>query len=136
MLYRLLSNVISHSDKYNFNYGCVGEGTTEFHDLGETFVTDTLDIIIGKISSFCGSKDLSDLLINSCDENGRVDCQVMTVKPHKFNRVSDKSLTLWKNGEKDLYLNDVCFIIETSVDGGLTYEQLELPHVEGAINES
>lgn len=133
-LYRLSNNVISHSEKDVFIQGCVGGSTTEFHDIGEFFTTDNLQLIIDKINEFCGSKDNANLLINSCDENGRIDCQVLTVKPHKFNTVSQKSLDSWTNGERDLYLNDVSFTIETSTDSGLTYKMLQLPDVKGAYN--
>lgn len=134
MLYRLSTSVISHSEKDIFNEGCVGQSTTEFHDIDQV-ITDKLEIIIDKINGFCGSLDNANLLINSCDEDGRIDCQVLTVKPHRFNKVSTKSLALWKNGEKDLYLNDISFYVETSENGGLTYNAIKLPNVKGAYNK-
>ena len=135
-LYKLSKAIISHADEDNIDNGCTGEGTTQFLELDSDFVTDNLKTIIDKINEFCKNSDMGAILVNSCGDAGRIDCQVMTTKPHKFHKLSEKVQKQFLAGERNLYLNDVCFQVETSNDNGISYERLELPHVEGACNQS
>ncbi|UUW39250.1 hypothetical protein [Vibrio phage Artemius] len=93
----------------NFENGCDPfKSETQFiNDL--TFESDSLTSLMTKICKHFNVR-MDSVLLNSCDEIGRIDVQTYT-KTLKGNKCTyDKYCEGFKNGEFDMWLN--CFIGE------------------------
>ena len=74
-------------------------------DGNDTFKADTVDDLIGQIMSFVGCEDRDSVLLDSCEEPGRIDIQIMETDDGFLATESD--LATWKQGRKRLWL--VCY---------------------------
>lgn len=104
---------IAHSEQDDFQNGCIAPtycehlGSLDFTIKGNSFI----DLIDQLKVTFCTSND-EDFTINACDELGRLDLQLMQIKPFHRSKVSPKSFELWKAGKKKLFLTDYSFQVE------------------------
>ena len=75
-------------------------------DICTTFENETIEGLLSDIKNFYSVADES-LLLNACDEDGRIDIQILengdSIQP------SDSSIELWKQGKKKLYLSTYTF---------------------------
>lgn len=83
-----------------FNEGCL-PNTGSSYEVDLTFEADTLAELLEKIKDFydVGTDDLS---LDSCDEEGRLDIQVMETEDG--GKASEREFALWEQGQTKLYL--------------------------------
>ena len=97
----------SEVDKYN--EGC-DPGTTTGCSGSDLFSAETLPELIKKCAEFCGARDNCDVLLNSCEELGRVDIQVMETDDGQT--AWSGQIEQWKRGEIRLWASCYTFQIE------------------------
>lgn len=96
---------IVHSEVDNYENGCNGYCNSRFIDpiVIKAESLERLFDIVAK--QFRINKD--DLLINACDELGRLDIQTYTKTLNSLTDQSKKLREGWENGDFDLYLNNI-----------------------------
>ena len=67
----------------------------------ETFRAETLETLIEKLMEFACTDDKSSVLIDSCEEPGRIDIQ--TMEDVDGTTPSAEQIADWKRGEETLY---------------------------------
>ena len=101
-----------------FGEGCQPDtATTEFDEYYE-FKSDNLEKLIQELMIFCKVTDKQDVLLDSCDEKGRVDIQ--RYETLKGRVATEKDLELWKEGKLDLYLTCFSFRVKQNNDVDLS----------------
>lgn len=81
------------------------------HDSGaDYFEAETVDGLIAKLAEHVNQKDLSNVILDSCDERGRVDIQVYEDSDGYAADAHD--LAQWKEGKKELWLACYTFHVE------------------------
>ena len=111
-MYKLDTLVLSHATKDNWENGCVLDSTTKILEIDDEYVlSSSLEYLINLCMEFTKQTNKQNVLLNSCDEIGRLDIQFNTLKPHVFNKLTDASKARWQKGEIDTYLHDVSFTI-------------------------
>jgi len=98
---QLVSSELDHWEN-----GCTGEHSINLWDL--EFISDTEQELIEKITShFEITKDY--LQFNSCDETGRLDVQLQTLKQFDEFQLSKNQLKEFKLGNIEAYLTTFSF---------------------------
>jgi hypothetical protein len=99
---------LKHSEQDNYNDGCdpATSCTTGGHD---SFSAGTIEDLIIKLSMFAGQSDLKNVILDSCEEAGRVAIQVYENK--SGDPAQDYEITAWKAGSQDLYLCTYSFYV-------------------------
>lgn len=92
---------ISEIDDYN--NGCTGEYNCS--NGNDSFQSETIEDLIEQLKQFTGHDDI---LINSCEEDGRIDIQGMEDSNNMV--ASEHDLELWRKGTIDLY--SVCYTFQ------------------------
>lgn len=97
------------SEEDIFSDGCQPETAT--HNSGnERFTADLLSSLIDKLKAFTGCQEDENLLINSCEEIGRLDIQVM--EDGEGTAATPQQIERWKAGKERLWLACYTFQIE------------------------
>ena len=90
------------------------EGCTPGSDITSTgsdrFEADTLEELIEALMGFAGTTDKGAVLRDSCDEEGRVDIQVMETA--EGSTPFDHDISAWKEGRLRLWLVTYTFHVE------------------------
>lgn len=95
-----------HSELDNWGNGCDFEsGTSRFID-DLTFQSETLEQLLKDICTYFNIKSDS-LLLNSCEELGRIDVQTYTRSVNTVKCSYERNKAKFKSGEIDLYLNNI-----------------------------
>ena len=87
----------------NYRNGCNGECNSHSGDY--EFESETIGGLIEQLKNFTGHDDV---LINACDEDGRIDIQGMEDRNNMV--ASDCQLEAWRSGSMDLY--SVCYTFQ------------------------
>lgn len=98
------------SEEDVWSKGCIPSSGGGFHDNQMRFVSDSVEGLIEKIISFTDAPSRDCLILDSCDEDGRLDVQVLETA--EGYAASPHDIELWKSGEKRLWLCDYIFYIE------------------------
>lgn len=111
-----IAGYLAHSEKDNFENGCIGKAKSEFRSGREFFVqADTFPALLTLLKDqFRGD----DFLLYS-EEPGRVDLQCQQREPFLLGRPSETTLAKFKAGEVDLWLTDYSFtvnIVQSEID--------------------
>lgn len=95
------------SEQDNYNNGCFGDSKMEHLEDVIILKSATLKGLINKV---CNKFNVSNdsILLNSCDEIGRIDVQTSTLKAGQVRDSYKKHQDRFTAGELDLWLN--CFI--------------------------
>lgn len=103
-------HAISEKDKYL--KGCYGE---TLHEWGKIDIkASTITKLLQKLQEeFNCTRD--DILLNSCDELGRIDVQVLQLKAFNRHKISEKNYNKFKNGEIDLWFTTYTVYVEMTV---------------------
>jgi len=90
-----------------FADGCQPRTNNQTQHYGEDeFSNKTLEGLIKELMEFCKVTSKENVLLNSCDESGRVDIQRMETEKGRVATKSD--IERWKKGELRLW--DACFV--------------------------
>ena len=100
----LVNGWIKLIDQDDYEKGCIGQ-TTMF-DGRDTFESDDLNALIDKLKEFSGHDDI---LLNSCDEIGRIDIQGL--EDTYSCPPTNSEIEQWKKGEKILYAVTYTFYV-------------------------
>lgn len=93
----IVINGFKHMELDDYEQGCEGEGM--FYALDVSFQSDTLETMLDKLKEYSGCDDV---LLNSCEEQGRVDIQ--GYECDDGTTPCEIELKTWKQGKKELYL--------------------------------
>lgn len=111
-----IKGYIAHSEIDNWDQGCIGPAKTEWGD-GFTLESDSIAGLLEKLSAdFCATSN-DDFLLDSCDEDGRLDLQVYQREPFKIGKPSEDTVIKWKAGEIDLWFTCYSFHVEKVITG-------------------
>lgn len=114
--YYQIDGFLKHSEQDIYNDGCNPDTSQSFF-IDHLIQKESLSDLIQSIKDFTEAEN-DDLLLNSCEEKGRIDAQVM--ENALGIKATNKELESWKQGKIDLYLCtysvQVKLITETDVD--------------------
>lgn len=77
----------------------------------DTFHASTIEAMLEQLRNFVGVDDDYELLLDSCEEDGRVDIQVME-DAEGYVRQDPRALEQWRAGELTLWAATYTFVIE------------------------
>ena len=97
------------AEEDTYAYGCQPDTGTCFSG-NDRFQADTVHELIERIMSFVGCNDRESVLLNSCDEPGRIDIQIMETE--EGCTPSPAIIAAWKRGEYRLWLACYTFHVE------------------------
>lgn len=101
----LATGWFKYTEEDVFATGCIVKSSIDGgHD---TFTGATVDELIAQCAKFAGTDDLSNCLLDSCDEAGRLDVQVY--ENASGSPASAKELADWKEGKERLWLATYTF---------------------------
>jgi len=99
---------IKFAEEDIFSEGCLPN--TAIHDSGNDFFkADSSPEIVEKLKQFANG-DNDSVMIDSCEEPGRIDISVM--EDANGDKASEKELSLWKEGKKRLWNAIYSFQVE------------------------
>ena len=123
-----IKGYVAHSEQDSFENGCFGETKHQSSDsyqidcptFAELLKTLSVDFAAkrGEVAADF-TEYWGDFILNSCDENGRVDIQVMQTKPFQCAWPSTTTMEQFKAGKRNLWLTTYTFNverIETEID--------------------
>lgn len=83
-----------------YKEGCIP--STSFGDSGnDTFTGQTIKACIKECQDFCGSDSKDDLLLDACDEQGKLDISIM--ENEEGYPASEHEIKLWKKQKIKLF---------------------------------
>jgi len=92
-----------------YKEGCQ-PGTSGLITGSETFTHETQEEMIADLMAFVDTDDKENVLINSCDEPGRIDIQKM--ETDDADTPSPEAMQRWKQGKQSLWLATYTFHVE------------------------
>ena len=92
-----------------FAEGCVGRGAS-FGDNNMRFQGSTLQDLIKSLMEFTGVDHEDCVVLDACDEEGRIDIQLFETA--EGNAASYSDIEKWRDGELRLWLVDYTFRVE------------------------
>jgi hypothetical protein len=92
----------------DFEHGCQPETASLYH-IDVSLLAESIPALVAKIHDFIGSRPGSEIL-DACDEQGRLDVQVM--ETDAGNPATDSDLDAWQEGKRQLWLCDYSFRVE------------------------
>ena len=110
----------------DFEKGCLPETTINI-DVTQCFKGDTLESVLYQMRDFVGA-DNSEMLLNSCDELGRVDFQIL--ENGDGYRASKDDIDAWKEGKKILWLSTYVGCIELVTRERVSFERITRKNVD------
>ena len=93
-----ISGFHKFAEEDNYDHGCIGQSSCT--DIDYRMTSATIDNLLAQIANFVGC-ELKDLELNSCDEDGRVDCSV--TENGDGYPATKQELTQWREGKIKLY---------------------------------
>ena len=125
MLLKLNKGYIKLIAEDNYEEGEIKD-STYFNNLDNDFYSTSLELIKEVLveellEKGYNSEDL-EIVINACEENGRIDVNFTSTKEKSYHLPDDKSLKKFENGEINLYNVTLSFYLDTSKDHGKTYQ--------------
>lgn len=99
----VIEGYIAHSEVDDFEQGCIGPCETQFFQ--DKFSAPSLKELL-ELLSVEFKCPIENMELNSCEEPGRIDIQVMQSQPFAIAKVSEAKQAKWRNGETKLYLTD------------------------------
>ena len=94
-----ISGFHKFTEEDNYEHGCIAaQSNCTYIDYRMT--SATIDNLLAQIANFVGC-ELKDLDLNSCDEDGRIDCSV--TENENGEPATKQELTQWRKGKMNLY---------------------------------
>lgn len=109
-LYRV-KGYIAHASLDSYANGCELEAKTEFSSEFSIVANSLQALITGLCSHFKANPD-DDVLLDCCEEDGRLDIQVHQREAFEIAEPSKATIAAWKEGKLSLYLTDYSFQVE------------------------
>lgn len=119
---------IAFSEKDNFENGCDYQSSKSMHS-DERFTANSLQGLLDILADeFKGERVnlsapldslryLGDFIVDSCDEEGRLDLQVYQRRPFQIGKPSAATIESWKAGKTELWLTCYSFIVQKVITG-------------------
>lgn len=92
-----------------FAQGCVGQ-TRCYGDNSMRFKAASLDGLIKALMEFTGTDDRENVMLDACDEEGRIDIQIL--ENDDGCAASKAEIEKWRDGKCRLWLADYSFRVE------------------------
>ncbi len=129
MLLKLNKGYIKLIAEDNYDEGEIKDNTY-FNNLDSDFYSTSLElikevIVAELLEKGYNSEDL-ELVINACEDNGRIDVYFRSSKNNSYSKPKDNDLALFVINKRNLYNVTLSFYVDTSTDHGKTYQQLFL----------
>ncbi len=114
-----------HSELDSYGKGC-DPATSNCRFLEEplTFEADTLKELLKDIKKFFNVSQDS-LLLNSCEEIGRLDVQTYSLTLDGLRCSYNRTIDEYKTGKRNLWLNDICGHV-TKIESPDLVKELEI----------
>lgn len=100
---------LKHAEEDIWERGCQ-PGTERVDEGNDRFRADTMEDLIEKLMDFALTTDKKAVLLNACDEIGRVDIQV--TQGDDGLPLTESEQEVWKRGEKQAWLVNYSFRVE------------------------
>lgn len=121
------------AEKDNWKEGCYGPHKSEIVLPRDwTIEAPTFPKLLEKLNLEFGG-DREAFLLDSCEELGRLDLQVMQLNCFNTSKPTSKTMEKWKKGFIDLWLVDYIFHVE-KVESEFNLEELIKPKGETLCN--
>ena len=114
----IAKNTSVWSEEDIWEEGCQPNSQNKSNELGYEMKADSLPLLIEKLMNATGAYDKEDVLLDSCDEKGRIDIQVL--KTFDDNSPSIRQIANWKEGTQRLWLVTYIFRIEETTPADFT----------------
>lgn len=98
---------IRHTEQDIFTEGC-DPSTSNSQWIDMVIKRETKEELVSYLKEYCSATQ-EDLQLNACDENSRLDIQVM--EDEEGLKASKTELALWKDNKKKLFLSTYTFKI-------------------------
>jgi hypothetical protein len=98
-----------HYEQDIFDDGCQ-PNTGGYAEGKDTFEAGDIHVLISKLMRFVGTDDKKDVLINACEEIGRIDIQ--NIENDEGYAASERELVEWKAGNVRLWSATYTFHVE------------------------
>ena len=98
-------------------YGCIPSSQVSSSGV-DTFNAPSLQGIVKKLMDFMGTKDMSAVLLNTCDELGRVDIAIF--EDEEGTPASEDQVADWRKDKYRLWYSIYTFRIKKACDADLT----------------
>lgn len=105
-----VTGFIKFAEEDSFENGCLPETSRCMVDKSMRFVGATKEDLIAALMEFVGCKDKGSVLLDACDEIGRVDIQVM--ETDEGHTAGDRDIEYWRANMQRLWLCDYSFRVE------------------------
>ena len=98
-----------HAEEDTYENGCIGKSSFS-DDRFMRFTGHTVNDLISALMEFTGVNDRDAVLLDACDEEGRIDIQLLETA--EGYAASHSDIEKWRNGELRLWLVDYTFRVE------------------------
>lgn len=99
MTHYQINGFLKYIEEDSYEEGCL-LGTAKTHYIEYLIQSETLEGLYNQVTSFTGG-NVKDFLLNSCDEKGRLDVQML--EDSEGLAASERELKQWRKGEIKLY---------------------------------
>lgn len=123
-LYKLNPKVLVIVEAYKADDGCVGD-VALMHIEIDGFVTDDLDTLLKyllRISGEPSDASFAGVILNCCEEPGRIDVQVFKRAPTSRRALTQVQQAKMDERNQKYFLHTSSFNVKVSEDHGLTWE--------------
>lgn len=93
-----------------YSQGCLPNTASFSGDKTMRFQASTLDDLIKALMEFCGVDHRDSVQLDACDEDGRIDVQLL--ETGEGYAASQSDIEAWRNGERRLWSVDYTFRVE------------------------
>ena len=93
-----------------FAEGCLPETGSVYHDNVLRFKAATIDDLVKALMEFTGCNDRESVLLDACDDQGRIDIQIMETE--EGYAASKNDIAQWREGNRCLWLAIYTFQVE------------------------
>lgn len=98
-----------YGEQDHYEDGCDPHKYVSFSG-NERWSADDLGVLLSKLRDFVGVDEDYEILLDSCDEDGRVDIQVL--ETNDSYPANEACIELWKQGGVDLWCSTYTFYVE------------------------
>lgn len=125
-LYKVICDNYYLLDEDHFSNGIIKSELRE-SEKHPDFYTNNINSALEYICKLL-QVNLSNIVLNSCEQKGRVDVQYTVTNKNSDSRPSKKTLDAFKNENINLYVKTYNFYIMESVDNGFIYNDCTIKH--------
>lgn len=105
-----------HGEKDHYQHGCDPDDYVSFGG-NDRFSAPTIPDLLVKLRAFVGVDDDYEIELDACDDEGRVDIQVLETNDSYV--ATERQIEEWKRGELDLWCSTYTFVVQEVIRRGV-----------------